>query len=467
LDKKTLKLAILRAASDAGKKPVHKMNLLGRPYQLGGLEFLLKVTFDNSQRALAGQAFEELKFAGLISPTYADSIDPENWVEITDLGREALESGDPEKTDATKSARAATEADVIERWVPLIGRWHTEGPAATYLGRDPITGNPSGIAVCGTRITSGVIKVRVSFPNQTSVGRVALGYNPSGAYFSVGVGGYGYAFVLDEYLPTRGWQAVKGVGHEANLEVGRAYEVHVEVRGERVKLEIDGVAVLEENLPYPLMGDQAGIFAFGDAEVKFEDGEVSPEAGSLRSASVQWPSLDPGPSDSEQDDLAEQAFSKKMYLRDLPQAVAFSAARHIPIALLVIDIDDFKQFNEEYGHQVGDEVIKRVAAVLQETVQGRGRLYRFGGDEFVVLLINQNEVELRAAAERIRRSLAGQAIVAVPRPIQVTIGGAVYPHAGVDGGALFKAADDALRFAKSRGKDQTEIHGLDNGSPAD
>jgi diguanylate cyclase (GGDEF)-like protein len=359
------------------------------------------------------------------------------------------------------------EAKVIERWLPLIGRWHTEGPVATYLGSDPITGNPSGIAVCGTRITRGVIKVKVSFPSQSSVGRVALGYNPFGAYFSVGVGGYDYGFVLDECLPTRGWQAVKGVGHKANLEVGRAYEVRVEVRGERVKLEIDGVAVLEENLPYPLMGDQAGIFAFGDAEVKFEDGEVSPEAGSLRSASIQWPSLDPGPSDSEQDDLAEQAFSKKIYLRDLPQAVAFSAARHIPIALLVIDIDDFKQFNEEHGHQVGDEAIKRVASVLQETAQGRGRLYRFGGDEFVVLLVNQDEVELRATAERIRRALAGQAIVAVPRPIQVTIGGAVYPHAGADGGALLKAADDALRLAKTKGKNQTEIDGLDNRPPAE
>lgn len=467
MDKKTLKLAILKAASDAGKKPVHKMNLLGRPYQSGGLEFLLKVSFDNSQRALAGQAFEELKFAGLIHPTYADLIDPENWVEITDSGREALESGDPEKTHATESARTTKEANVIERWVPLIGRWHTEGPVATYLGRDPITGNRSGIAVCGTRITTGVIKVRVSFLNQTSVGRVALGYNPSGAYFSVGVGGYGYAFVLDEYLPTRGWQAVRGVGHEANLEVGHAYEVRVEVRGERVKLEIDGVAVLEENLPYPLMGDQAGIFAFGDAEVKFENGEVSPEAGSLRSAPIQWPSLDPGPSDSEQDDLAEQAFSKKIYLRDLPQAVAFSEARQIRIALLVVDIDDFKQFNEEHGHQVGDEVIKRVASVLQEAVQGRGRLYRFGGDEFVVLLVNQDEVELRATAERIRRTLAGHAVATVPRPIQVTIGGAVYPHAGADGGALFKAADDALRFAKTKGKNQTEIAGLDDGPPAD
>jgi diguanylate cyclase (GGDEF)-like protein len=356
---------------------------------------------------------------------------------------------------------------MIERWVPLIGRWHTEGAVATYLGRDPITGNPSGIAVCGTRITTGVIRVRVSFPNQTSVGRIALGYNPSGAYFSVGVGGYGYAFVLDEYLPTRGWQAVKGVGHEANLEVGRAYEVRVEIRGERVRLEIDGVAVLEESLPYPLMGDQTGIFAFGDAQVKFEDGEVSPEAGSLRSAPIQWPSLDPGPSDSEQDDLADQAFSKKIYLRDLPQAGAFSEARHIPIALLIVDIDDFKQFNEEHGHQVGDEVIKRVASVLQEAVQGRGRLYRFGGDEFVVLLVNHDEVELRATAERIGRTLAGQAVATAPRPIQVTIGGAVYPHAGADWGSLFKAADDALRLAKTKGKNRTEISGLDDGPPAD
>ena len=60
-------------------------------------------------------------------------------------------------------------------------------------------------------------------------------------------------------------------------------------------------------------------------------------------------------------------------------------------------------------------------------------------------LANRDEVELREAAERIRRTLAGQAIDAVSRPIQVTIGGAVYPQAGADGDALFKAADDAPR----------------------
>ena len=82
-------------------------------------------------------------------------------------------------------------------------------------------------------------------------------------------------------------------------------------------------------------------------------------------------------------------------------------------------------------------------------------------------LANRDEVELREAAERIRRTLAGQAIDAVSRPIQVTIGGAVYPQAGADGDALFKAANDALRFAKNKGKNQAEIAGLDDGSPAD
>jgi Predicted pPIWI-associating nuclease len=83
-----LKLAILELAASA--KNVHKINLIGRPYQAGDLESRLACQFDEDDRAMAGQAFDQLRMDGLLRPTYADLADPENWVEITSRGREAL-----------------------------------------------------------------------------------------------------------------------------------------------------------------------------------------------------------------------------------------------------------------------------------------------------------------------------------------------------------------------------------------
>lgn len=83
-----LKLAILELASCANN--VHKVNLIGRPYQAGSLESHLSCEFDGDDRARAGQAFDQLRMDGLLRPTYADLADPENWVEITPQGKEAL-----------------------------------------------------------------------------------------------------------------------------------------------------------------------------------------------------------------------------------------------------------------------------------------------------------------------------------------------------------------------------------------
>lgn len=86
-----MELAILRVLSTT--KSAHKINLIGRPYQRGGLELSLDTTFDPDTRQLADQAFEALKEKKLIRPTYGDLINPELWVEITPSGRDALERG--------------------------------------------------------------------------------------------------------------------------------------------------------------------------------------------------------------------------------------------------------------------------------------------------------------------------------------------------------------------------------------
>ena len=160
----------------------------------------------------------------------------------------------------------------LTTWAPLAGKWKFAGPTATYLGpEDPSL--PYGMALSPLRLRSGSISTRVSFnKTEESAGRVLFGYNSAnGAYFSGGLGGHREAYVLDEYVPGRGWKALRALGSNQNLSPQVPYELEVELRGQSVRLLVNTIKVLEEHLPYPPMGDQIGLFAWGTSEVKFED----------------------------------------------------------------------------------------------------------------------------------------------------------------------------------------------------
>jgi hypothetical protein len=103
-----------------------------------------------------------------------------------------------------------------------------------------------------------------------SVGRIVFGHNAAtGAYFSAGLGGYHVAYLLDEYVPGAGWRGLRTEGSENNLRGETPYDIEVQLRGQRVRLFINSVRVLEGHLPHPLSDDQIGLFAWGDAPVLF------------------------------------------------------------------------------------------------------------------------------------------------------------------------------------------------------
>jgi diguanylate cyclase (GGDEF)-like protein len=124
------------------------------------------------------------------------------------------------------------------------------------------------------------------------------------------------------------------------------------------------------------------------------------------------------------------------------------------LALIVADLDDFKQINDRYGHQAGDEVLRAFAAVLRETAREVDLPARYGGEEFAILLPQTDASGARRLAERLRRTLSS-------KPISTNAGGlvavtasfgvAAYPDAPT-AAALFAAADDALYKAKAAGK---------------
>ncbi len=127
-------------------------------------------------------------------------------------------------------------------------------------------------------------------------------------------------------------------------------------------------------------------------------------------------------------------------------------------AMLVIDIDHFKQVNDRHGHGVGDAALRHVAEVLSSglrTVDGVGRI---GGEEFVVLLGEEGSAGARAAAERLRQALAASPLHpgGVNLPLTFSGGLALYPADGEDWDALFTVADGRLYQAKHGGRNRVE-----------
>lgn len=129
-----------------------------------------------------------------------------------------------------------------------------------------------------------------------------------------------------------------------------------------------------------------------------------------------------------------------------------------PLALMLIDLDNFKQINDEYGHLEGDYLLVQVAELLQSTLRGTELMARYGGDEFVVLLPSTNLQGARTAGERLLKAFreARFATTLGQRTLHITcsIGISAYPESTDNPVKLFELADVALEKAKRNGRNQ-------------
>jgi two-component system cell cycle response regulator len=125
-----------------------------------------------------------------------------------------------------------------------------------------------------------------------------------------------------------------------------------------------------------------------------------------------------------------------------------------PLALILADIDHFKQWNDRLGHAAGDEILRRVAELMNTLVRETDLLARYGGEEFAILLPNTEIEGAVALAQKIRAEVAGSSFLLNPPSERqsVTISLGVSAYAG-DRGTLFNEADGALYLAKDSGRD--------------
>jgi diguanylate cyclase (GGDEF)-like protein len=124
------------------------------------------------------------------------------------------------------------------------------------------------------------------------------------------------------------------------------------------------------------------------------------------------------------------------------------------MAVIMADIDEFKKLNDEFGHVLGDEVLRQVSSVFHQQLRKVDVVCRYGGEEFAVLLTQVNAEQALGVAEKLRKVVAGWQFPGVPRTVTISSGAAAFPDHGSTRDALVKAADSALYAAKQGGRNQ-------------
>ncbi|HQO38395.1 MAG TPA: diguanylate cyclase, partial [Candidatus Omnitrophota bacterium] len=139
-------------------------------------------------------------------------------------------------------------------------------------------------------------------------------------------------------------------------------------------------------------------------------------------------------------------------------------ARRYPqkFSLLMIDLDDFKKYNDSYGHPAGDSILKHVAQLFQRTIRTSDFVARYGGEEFVIITPHTDKIHASVLASRLL-SMVNKSIIQVdektPLSVTVSIGLATFGDDASARDALIQSADKALYQAKQLGKNRVCLFG--------
>lgn len=156
--------------------------------------------------------------------------------------------------------------------------------------------------------------------------------------------------------------------------------------------------------------------------------------------------------------------NRRWFDESLPLAVRHAWQRQLPLSLIMIDIDYFKGYNDQYGHVAGDQVLRQIANVLQNGCDARFDLVaRYGGEEFVILLRGRGVAEAAMLAQQLQQRVEAQGIPHIAsrcaRVVTLSCGVAsMVPQTENDDKLLLLHADEALYHAKGNGRNRVEIY---------
>jgi len=161
------------------------------------------------------------------------------------------------------------------------------------------------------------------------------------------------------------------------------------------------------------------------------------------------------------DDLTG-CYNRRKLKDDLKEELERAERYNKNLSVLMVDIDWFKEYNDFHGHQKGDKLLMRLVRTLSYNIRFTDKLYRFGGEEFVVLLPETGEKEAKEVAEKLcekveKKKFEGAEKSQPNNIISVSIGVASYPENGSSSVEVIHAADSALYDAKASGKNIVKV----------
>ena len=151
-------------------------------------------------------------------------------------------------------------------------------------------------------------------------------------------------------------------------------------------------------------------------------------------------------------------------LEEILQLELSRALRHGGrLGVIMLDVDHFKHFNDTYGHEAGDSVLREIGTILRSKLRREDTACRYGGEEFTLIVPETDQAGLRKLAELVRARVEEQVATVldqeVEEPVTVSLGAAVFPEHGQDTHTLLQAADEALYQAKRSGRNQVVYAG--------
>lgn len=149
-------------------------------------------------------------------------------------------------------------------------------------------------------------------------------------------------------------------------------------------------------------------------------------------------------------------YNRRFLNEFMERELALARRNQKPLAVVMLDLDHFKQLNDQFGHQTGDKVIELVAKLLLRQSRKTDILFRYGGEEFLVILPNTAVTQAKHLAENWRSHVEQAQVFAKHQAISITLsaGVAVYPDHGTTAFNLIQSADQALYQAKAAGRNQ-------------
>jgi diguanylate cyclase (GGDEF)-like protein len=149
-------------------------------------------------------------------------------------------------------------------------------------------------------------------------------------------------------------------------------------------------------------------------------------------------------------------FNRRYFEEKVSEEITRSLRYGHPLSMLMIDLDHFKLVNDEFGHLLGDEVLRQASTIFTRQLRKVDSICRYGGEEFAIILPDTNLAAAISVGEKLRRAIEAHHFPGVSRPVTISVGVAIFPSNGTDRDDLVRPADQSLYEAKQLGRNRVQ-----------